>query len=231
MEHVDPEVLALVALGEPVAAADRAHLEACGTCADEVASLAAVVALGRSAPDSAGLVAPPARVWDRISAELALAEPATVTDLAGRRRRGPVIAAVAAATGLIVGGLGGAWWVSDLRGRPVQDVVVARAVLDPLPGWAATGAARVERTPDGRRVLVVSLAGDGKNGDFLQVWLIDRAVQRLVSVGVLTGTQGRFALPAGLDLTDFPVVDVSEEPFDGNPAHSGDSVVRGVLGA
>jgi hypothetical protein len=27
------------------------------------------------------------------------------------------------------------------------------------------------------------------------------------------------------------VVDVSNEPFDGNPAHSGDSIVRGELQA
>jgi hypothetical protein len=46
---------------------------------------------------------------------------------------------------------------------------------------------------------------------------------------VLDGAEGRFDLPDGLDLTQFPVVDVSEEHFDGDPAHSGDSVVRGPL--
>jgi len=40
-----------------------------------------------------------------------------------------------------------------------------------------------------------------------------------------------FPLPDDLDLAAYPVVDISEEPFDGNPGHSGDSIVRGVLRA
>ena len=36
-------------------------------------------------------------------------------------------------------------------------------------------------------------------------------------------------VPAGVNLTDYPVVDVSLEPLDGNPAHSGTSVLRGTL--
>ena len=56
-------------------------------------------------------------------------------------------------------------------------------------------------------------------------------VSGLVSVGTLAGTSGRFDLPEGLDLDQFSVVDVSEEQFDGDPAHSGDSIVRGPLQA
>jgi hypothetical protein len=63
------------------------------------------------------------------------------------------------------------------------------------------------------------------------VWLIDRDVTRLVSLGVLTGSEGRFAVPPSLDLTEFPVVDVSDEPLDGDPAHSGRSIIRGLLDA
>ena len=109
------------------------------------------------------------------------------------------------------------------------DPVGVEAALDPLPGWSATGEAVVEEADDGTRVLVLTVdeaAGDG----FHEVWLIDRDVTRLVSLGVLEGSEGRFTVPAGLDLEDFAVVDVSEEPFDGDPAHSGDSIVRGILG-
>jgi hypothetical protein len=38
-----------------------------------------------------------------------------------------------------------------------------------------------------------------------------------------------FVLPENLDVGEFPVVDVSNEPIDGDPTHSGDSIVRGVL--
>jgi hypothetical protein len=51
----------------------------------------------------------------------------------------------------------------------------------------------------------------------------------MVPVGVLNGSTGRFTVPAGVNLTDYPVVDVSLEPLDGNPAHSGTSVLRGTL--
>ena len=109
--------------------------------------------------------------------------------------------------------------------------VVAQVPLEALPGWSASGDAFVEQTPDGARTLVVTVDGDTGDGGFREVWLIDRDVTRLVSLGVLDGTEGRFVIPAGLDLAEFPVVDVSEEPFDGNPGHSGDSIIRGVLPA
>ena len=67
-------------------------------------------------------------------------------------------------------------------------------------------------------------AGDG----FLEVWVIDSAVERLVSLGPLR-PDGVYDLPAGLDPAEFPVVDVSVEPIDGDPTHSGNSVLRGVL--
>jgi hypothetical protein len=252
VEHVDPEVLALVALGEPPAGdADRRHLAGCAECAAEVSSLVAVVATGRSVTDEDALVAPPAAVWDRIRAELELSVPAGPTPMVGstptagsptpvttpsapvvplRRRRTPWLAAAAAA-GLIVGGVGGAWLASRDRSGPARPAVVAEAALTPLPGWDASGTALVEKQADGTRELVVTLDGGARAGDFREVWLIDRDVQRLVSLGVLEGSTGTFTVPAGLDLSDYAIVDVSQEPFDGVPAHSGDSIVRGTLGA
>jgi hypothetical protein len=45
----------------------------------------------------------------------------------------------------------------------------------------------------------------------------------------MNSDSGTFEVPAGLQLADFPVVDVSDEPLDGNPAHSTVSIVRGTL--
>jgi hypothetical protein len=51
-----------------------------------------------------------------------------------------------------------------------------------------------------------------------------------VSLGVLDGANtGRFTIPPGLDLSRYPVVDISLQPFDAGPAHSGHSAVRGTL--
>ncbi len=233
--HVDDDVLALLALGEPAGSmSDLAHVEECEVCADELTALRDVVGLARSAGADAPLVAPAPEVWDRIADELRLTpheEPAApVVSLDARRARpraGRWIAA-AAAVGLVVGG-GGAWWIAN---QPDAVTVLATAILDPLPGWDASGSATVETTADGTRVLVVDLADHTPTDDgFREVWLLKPDVSGLVSVGTLTGSSGRFDLPAGLDLSQYSVVDVSEEQFDGNPAHSGDSIVRGPLDA
>ncbi|GAA2720533.1 anti-sigma factor [Cellulomonas aerilata] len=277
MTHVDPDALALVALGERPTAADAAHLAACPECAAEVASLAAVVLVGRSARDDAPVPAAPA-VWDRIRDELGLPAGLRPVDPAARglrtataeddrpgtpdavpdtrpgglpdavpgglpdgppaprlapvvplRRRSAPWVAAAAACGVVVGAAGGAWWAG--RDVSAEPDVVAQAALDPLPGWDATGSARVEQAGDGERTLVVTLTDTEGDDGYHEVWLIDRDVTRLVSVGILTGSEGRFTVPPGLDLAEFPVVDVSDEPLDGDPAHSGDSIIRGVLDA
>lgn len=68
--------------------------------------------------------------------------------------------------------------------------------------------------------------GDG----YLELWLIDTQVQGMVSLGPYTGNH-RYPVPASVSPERFPVVDVSLEPSDGVPTHSGVSVVRGVLPA
>jgi len=72
--HLDPEQLALLALGEPAAEADpTGHLAGCPPCRDELSDLRAVVQVGRAAGTDPAVapVSPPPRVWDAIVAELA----------------------------------------------------------------------------------------------------------------------------------------------------------------
>lgn len=135
--------------------------------------------------------------------------------------------AVAAAVGLVVGGAGAtAWWRTA---TPDPETVLASAALEPLPGWSETGSAQVRTAADGTRTLVVDLDESPGVDGYLEVWLLRPDVSGLVSLGTLDGTSGTFALPAWVDLGEFPVVDVSDEPVDGDPAHSGVSVVRGAL--
>jgi hypothetical protein len=63
---------------------------------------------------------------------------------------------------------------------------------------------------------------------FYEVWLIDENVDGMISLGVLTA-DGRLDVPDTVDPSAFPVVDISVEPLDGDPTHSGQSVLRGVL--
>lgn len=245
MPHLDPELIALLALGESADADARAHLDQCPACSAELDVLSTTVARGRAAgPELAELVAPPEHVWDAIAAELDLPAdvrpggPAAAPEprdagqrpvrRPGRRRVAPGWLAAAAAAGIVIGGVGVGWWDA----RTPAPTVVEQAALDALPDWpGASGTAVVERAADGTRELVVTLSGAGSDTGFREVWLIDTEVSRLISLGMLHGDHGVFPLPDDLDLAAYPVVDISEEPFDGNPGHSGDSIVRGVLQA
>lgn len=64
---------------------------------------------------------------------------------------------------------------------------------------------------------------------FYEVWLLDPGSGRLVALGVLDDDgRGRLTVPEGVAVGDYPAVDVSAEPDDGDPAHSGASVLRGA---
>lgn len=89
---------------------------------------------------------------------------------------------------------------------------------------------RVEESADGRRSVVVDLeAQTSPTTGLREVWLLKADASGLVSTGFLEGASGRFTIPANVDLSQYSLVDVSAEPADGDPAHSGDSIVRGQL--
>ncbi|MFE7631277.1 anti-sigma factor [Kocuria sp. NPDC057446] len=158
---------------------------------------------------------------------------ATVVDLASRRnrpRRGVPypLAAAAAAAALLVGGV--SVWGAQRLGLEPEPTVLASAELEPLADYTARGSAEVDERPDGTRRLVVRTDPADVDG-FKEVWLLAPDAQRMVSLGVMAGDEAVFVLPENLDVGEFPVVDVSNEPIDGDPTHSGDSIVRGVLEA
>ncbi len=150
---------------------------------------------------------------------------------ARRSRRVPTWLAVAAA--FVVGALGAGAVVSvvgddDEPPTPTTSQL-ADAELEPLGGAGTAGSAAV-LADDGHRLLEVQIDDRTPGEGYREVWLLDADATRLVSLGVLTGTEGRLDIPDDLDLADYPVVDVSREPLDGDPTHSGDSIARGTLG-
>jgi len=107
--------------------------------------------------------------------------------------------------------------------------ILAEAPLTALPDWTgSSGEAVIERTGSQRQV-VVSVSESRDAPGYREVWLISSDLKKLISVGVLAGTKGTFTIPTDVNLAEYPIVDVSSEQPDGNPAHSGNSIVRGTL--
>lgn len=182
---------------------------------------------------------PPARIWEAIAAEVdrervATAAPRPVTadpeHAAGTRRAGSRrsrtswgLLAAAAAGALVT------WLGLGLVDRTPDGDLVASGQLSALAEGAPSGSAEVIEV-DGRQRLHVELSGDADPGDgYIEVWLLRPDVSGMITVGVLDGQSGDFVLPEGVDLGTFPVVDLSREHLDGDPAHGGDSIVRGEI--
>ena len=133
----------------------------------------------------------------------------------------------AAAAGLVVGVIG-ARSLSAEQADP--GTTVASATLDTLNKRQVRGSADVVKH-DGRTDLRVSTQPIDAGQGYLEVWLINKDLKRMVSVGVLEpGTKDQsFAIPKDLLDEGYVIVDISREGLDGSPQHSGDSVVRGTL--
>ncbi|MEI4272914.1 anti-sigma factor [Klenkia sp. LSe6-5] len=143
------------------------------------------------------------------------------------RRRWVVTSAVAA--GLLVGVAVGAALTRDAGTPvPIPGTAVASAQLDPFGDWDSSGEATLTET-DGRWDLQVQLTAPPPATDgFYEVWLLS-ADRGALSLGNLEGASGSYVVPEGVDLADYDTVDVSLEPYDGDPEHSSDSVARGTL--
>lgn len=246
MSHLDEETLAAIAIGDGTPE-ERAHAAQCPQCGAEVqafiALTARLTAVDPTAVDETALESPPVSVWSAIRSEaavgdasastvpaLASAVPDELAERRGRRGAGARWWALgaAAAAGVVIGGVGVAALTSD--GDAGRTVLAASDLTD-LASEAPAGEAIVEERGDGQRVLVVDTTDyEDLDDAYLEVWLIDEKIEGMVSLGHLTGEHTEFTLPAGIDIAQFPIVDISVEPVDGVPTHSGDSVTRGVLG-
>jgi len=231
VSHCEPESIALLALGEEDGlTTEIEHLRVCSACQADVDQLAAVVRTGKSisADDMPGTA--PREIWQGVMHELNIA-PAAISfdELAVRRARRATLPwiGVAAAAGLVLGGVGVVQFI-----QPAENAeVLVATTLEPLPGNSVVGDATIELTGQGA-VLSVQVPELPDSDGYYEVWLLTPDVSNMISVGVLGGdNQGTFPLPPNLDLTEFSVVDVSREKFDGDATHSTDSVVRGALPA
>jgi hypothetical protein len=150
-----------------------------------------------------------------------------------QRRRWPVITAAAAA-GLVVGAMGVAVVAGLLtprdggEGSPTEPVAVGEAILAPVTDRQVEGRAEMVSEPDGVLRLTVDVSELPSQG-YYEVWLRDDQASRLISLGTVSGQSTTLPVPSGVDLDRFPVVDVSQEDFDGDPSHSGVTLAAGAM--
>jgi hypothetical protein len=201
---------------------------------DEQASFDELAARARQLePADRELEAPPPDVWEGIQAALADVDAvagaeapeasADVVELAARSPRTYVwLVGVAAVLLLLV--LGG--WLLTAE---ADDDVIGRTDLQALDETGAVvGDARLIDDDGELRLQIDTEPIEPGEDGYLEVWVIDPDITELVSLGPVR-PDGSYDLPPGIDPEQFPIVDISREPLNGDPTHSGDSVVQGQL--
>lgn len=180
-------------------------------------------------------------LWDGIAAT-AFDEPAHATETSPeataeaptppvdlsreRERRRPAWLGLVAAAAALVVAVGGVVWTT-VRGP--DTVPLATFHMEALrPDAPAAVSGRIVAR-DGQRRVDLDLTDLPASEDaFYELWLLDLEEGQLLSLGPV-GDTGSYVVPAAVDLGTYPTIDVSVEPTDGDPTHSGDSILRGPI--
>lgn len=108
---------------------------------------------------------------------------------------------------------------------------ILRAVLTPLDRPdEELGTAELRERENAYSLSVEVPDGVANPDGYVEVWLINADGQRMVSIGVFPAdTVGRFIVDPSLIEAGYVIVDLSNERFDDEPRHSGDTIMRGQL--
>jgi hypothetical protein len=166
---------------------------------------------------------PPAQMWTDIAARMD--RPASEVVSLRRPRRRAWLGVAAAVVGALA--LAGGWLASGSdRDTVVTAVPLSNEGLSPLGSESSGKAKLVERGDSFVLRLDVSRPPQEPES-YIEVWLIDSQVKGMVSLGPFRGN-GDYPIPSSVDPANYPIVDISIEPSDGVPTHSGVSILRGI---
>lgn len=166
---------------------------------------------------------PPAELWTAIATAMDRPANEVVTLRRPHRRAWLGVAAVLVAGLAIAGGL---LWSAGGSDNVVASTALTNEGLSPL-GAESSGNAEIIRRGSSYRLHLDLRNLPNESASYVEVWLIDRQVKGMISLGPFHG-DGDYAIPSGVDPAKYPIVDVSIEPADGVPTHSGVSIVRGL---
>lgn len=182
---------------------------------------------------------PPPKMWDTISNELGF-PPTPAPDTAelspgdasptnpSRRTLFFGLGGLLLGAGLGAAGVRIVETVGDARNNAVK-----RAVLTPLEqADEKLGVAELRPKKTGYTLAVDVPEGVTHPGGYIEVWLINLDLERMISVGIFAaGTDAEFFIDDALIEAGYLIVDLSNEEFDHEPRHSGDTIMRGELRA
>jgi anti-sigma-K factor RskA len=192
-------------------------------------------------PVVASLEALPGEAWDPPAPPPFASLGITDTKRSGlsspRRNRWPALITLRPAMGLaaavallVAGGLAGALVGGD--SSPPQESAGTNVVLASLKSAEVPphGAATLARDRSGLSVDVSDLPAN-RDGSFYGVWLLNTDGTMVSLGGFQVDGRGHAELdvPVPVDPSKYQFVDISLEPGDGNPRHSGDSILRGPV--
>lgn len=148
----------------------------------------------------------------------------------GGRRRPRTLLAAACAAGIAVGSL--LTYAVTRAGSATEPAParVAAAELTPLGSQTLIGEADLIDSGSQVELSVRTEPLDPGSG-YLEVWLINKDLKRMVSIGVMPPGARTTVLPVTRQLIDqgYVIVDISREAYDDKPAHSGNTLARGAL--
>lgn len=221
--------------------------------AAEIAELSPIVAKLESLPEEAwsGADPPPFTLPGRAApvsspAPPAAREPALRPDPPRSQRAGALsrffggsfslrpALAFACAVLLFAGGVGVGVLSGGEDDAPVDALgpSVQQANLAPVAEFDPQATGRADVKHDGKLIrLKLSGLKPNSSDDFYEAWLMDPK-NGLVAIGTFTVDdrgEAKLDLPVPVGTDRYPVVDISLQPVDGKPAHSGVSVLRGKL--
>lgn len=213
------------------------HLARCSQCRAALEATERIIDALRA---PAAVEQAPPELWDRIAADIAddgEAPLASVHQLRPRQqpRRTPWWGLLAtAAAGAVIGGAAIAGILSQetTEDEPpaASPTALGEATLEPVADDELSGSAEMVESADGDLVLTIEVSNAPDAGEgYFEVWLRDEDASRLISLGAVTEGSSTVQVPAGIDLNDFPVVDVSHEHFDGDPGHGGITLAAGAM--
>ncbi|WP_062517037.1 anti-sigma factor domain-containing protein [Demequina gelatinilytica] len=230
--HVPVESLASRALGIRIADGGREHIAQCRECKTAWRSLNDLVGAVTRMRVTGAVVPPRDGLWDEVRDAVDAGAPVEVDwraqarDDAARaqRRRTMVMGVAIVASSLLVAlavALGQAFMQDDRA-------AIASATLEDPRSGADAGQVWIEETSDGDQVLVIDGVYREYPDAYLEAWLVSGEVPP-VSLGQVTSAHHEVALPAGLPSAVGARIEISREPWDGDPARTGDVIAAGDL--